>query len=410
MNIPWRNDAAGGVHMPDLVETYPVVLSHGQGARVWDVNGRAYLDFLAGYGAVNQGHAHPRLVAAMTRQVKRLTMIPRVFHHDQAAAFYQRLSRITGYGQAVLMNSGAEAVETAIKLARRWGYVHKGIAKDRAEVLVFDGNFHGRTLAAVGLSASPKVRRHFGPHLPGVQRASYGDLDAASRRMGPTICAVLVEAVQGQGGVVVPPADFLPGLRALCDQHQCLLMVDEVQAGLGRTGHFFAFQHSQIRPDVVILGKSLAGGMLPVSAVVADPKVMAVWDVGSHGSTFGGNPLACALAYEALGVIEDERLVQRAADLGAHLQQRLAPLLGKHGVTAVRSLGLWAGIQLVTQRSARELCARLVAQGLLVDATGQNTIRLSPPLVIEQSQLDAGLDRLIAILQDGGNGKGARCS
>ena len=301
----------------------PVVVERARGAWLWDVEGKRYLDCLAAYSAVNQGHCHPKIVAALKEQAERVTLTSRAFHNDQLARFYETLTAMTGFGRVLPMNTGAEAVETAIKAARKWGYTVKGIPADRAEIVVFDGNFHGRTTTIVGFSSEAQYRAGFGPFTPGFVRVRYGDAAAAAAAIGPNTCAVLVEPIQGEAGIVVPPAGYLRALRELCDRHRALLVCDEIQSGLGRTGRLLCSEHDGVRPDVLILGKALSGGVYPVSAMLADDAVMDVFRPGDHGSTYGGNPLGAAAAVAALEVLRDEGLIENSARLGGYVLERL---------------------------------------------------------------------------------------
>ena len=333
-----------------------VVCTKGEGVFLTDVDGKRYMDFLAAYSAVNQGHNHPKIGAAMIAQIKTLALTSRAFRNDQFPPLLEKLCRLTGFQKALLMNSGAEAVETALKAMRKWGYDKKGIEYGRAEIIVAEGNFHGRTTTIVGFSTDPDSTSRFGPFTPGFVSVPYGDLEAVTKAITPNTCAIFMEPIQGEGGVVIPPQGFLKGLRALADAHNCLLVLDEIQSGLGRTGKLFAFEHEGIRPDGITIGKALSGGYYPVSAFLADDAVMDVFTPGIHGSTYGGNPLACAVASAALDVLVDERLVERAAELGAHLAQRLRSMKTDK-VQEIRCIGLWAGIQLHPEAGgARKYC------------------------------------------------------
>jgi ornithine--oxo-acid transaminase len=375
-----------------------VVVERAEGVYVWDVDGNRYMDFLAAYSAVNQGHRHPRIVAAMIEQLGRVTLTSRAFRSDQLAFLYQELAALTGFDRSLPMNSGAEAVETAIKLARKWAYTVKGVPRGEAEIVVFEGNFHGRTSTIVGFSSEPQYRDEFGPYGPGFRMVPYGDAEAAAAAIGPNTAAILVEPIQGEGGIIIPPAGFLGRLRELADQHRLLLLTDEIQSGLGRTGKLFAYQHEGIRPDVVIIGKALAGGLYPVSAVLADDAVMGVFKPGDHGSTFGGNPLAAAVARAALRVLVEEDLIGHSERLGAYLAERLAALRSPL-VREVRCRGLWAGIELRPEvGGARKSCERLRDRGLLCKETHTHTIRIAPPLVITREQLDWALEQIEAVL------------
>ncbi len=375
-----------------------VVAERGSGVYLWDVDGRRYMDFLAAYSAVNQGHNHPRIAQAVIDQVQRLALTSRAFRNDRFPPLLEKLCRLTGFDQALLMNSGAEAVETAIKAARKWGYDVKGIPYPEARIIVFDGNFHGRTTTIVGFSTDPDSTSRFGPFTPGFEIVRYGDLRAVEAALDERVCAVLVEPIQGEGGVVIPPQGFLRGLREICDRERILLICDEIQSGLGRTGKLFAFEHEGLRPDAVTIGKALSGGFYPVSAFLARREVMAVFTPGIHGSTYGGNPLACAIATAALDVLVDERLVERAAELCAHLKSRLQGLRSPL-VKETRCLGLWAGVELhPSAGGARPYCYKLKDRGLLCKDTHTHTIRLAPPLVITREELDWAVDQIEAVL------------
>ena len=375
-----------------------VVLERGEGVWVWDVEGRRYMDLLSAYGAVNQGHNHPRIVEALIAQARRLALTSRAFRNDRFGPFCRKLAELLGYERVLMMNSGAEAVETAIKAARRWGYQKKGVGGDRAEILVFENNFHGRTTTIVGFSTDPGTRQDFGPFAPGFRVLPYGDAGAVERAMHENVVAVLVEPVQGEAGVIVPPQGFLRRLREICDERRALLLVDEIQSGLGRTGKLLAQEHEGVRADGVIIGKALSGGLYPVSAFLADAGVMDVFGPGSHGSTYGGNPLACAVAEAALDVLVDERLCERAEELGTHLRDRLLALRSPH-VKEVRSTGLWAGIELhPSAGGARRYTEALKGKGFLCKETHTHTMRLAPPLVITRPQLDAAIDAVFGVL------------
>ncbi len=376
-----------------------VVIERAEGAWVWDVDGRRYLDCLAAYSAVNQGHCHPRLVRALIEQAERVTLTSRAFRNDQLGRFCQEICELTGFDRMLPMNTGAEAVETAIKAARKWGYTVKGIEDDAAEILVFDGNFHGRTTTIVSFSADPEYRFGFGPFTPGFRILPYGDLEAVREAMHPNVCAVLVEPIQGEAGIVVPPDGFLAGLRELTREHRALLVVDEIQSGLGRTGRLFAYEHDAIRPDIVILGKALSGGMYPVSAILADDEVMGVFHPGEHGSTYGGNPLGVAVAREALKVLVDEGLVERSAELGEHLMEGLLRIESPH-VEQIRGRGLWVGLVLKdTAGGARRFCEALQHEGMLCKETHVNVIRIAPPLTVTRDDVDWMLERLERVLR-----------
>jgi len=378
----------------------PVVIERAEGIWVWDVDGKRYLDFLAAYSAVNQGHNHPRIVKAMAEQAGRLALTSRAFRNDKFGPFCRKLAEFLGYEKVLMMNTGAEAVETALKAARRWGYMRKGVPDNRAEILVFEGNFHGRTTTIVSFSSDPGARDGYGPYTPGFSSVPYGDLEGARRAITDHTVAILVEPIQGEGGVIVPPKEFLPGLRRLCDEKNVLLICDEIQSGLGRTGDVLESRRQGVRPDGVTIGKALSGGLYPVSAFLADDAVMGVFDPGSHGSTYGGNPIACAVAEAALDVLVDEKLVERSAELGAHMMERLRALAGCSKVVAeVRGTGLWAGIQLTPEAGgARRFSELLQHEGLLCKETHVHTLRLAPPLVITREELDAALDTIEKVL------------
>ncbi|HEX5053623.1 MAG TPA: ornithine--oxo-acid transaminase [Planctomycetota bacterium] len=377
----------------------PVVLARGQGAFVWDVDGRRYLDCLAAYSAVNQGHNHPRIVKALTDQAQRLALTSRAFHNDRFGPFCEKLCTLIGYDKVLLMNAGAEAVETAIKAARRWGYRHKAVPEHRAEILVFEGNFHGRTTTIVGFSSDAASRDGFGPFAPGFRSVPFGDLEAAAAAMTPHTVAVLVEPIQGEAGVVIPPPSFLPGLRTLCDERRALLICDEIQSGLGRAGALLCHRDSGVRADAVVLGKALSGGLYPISAFAAGDEVMAVFTPGSHGSTFGGNPLACAVGEAALDVLVDEDLCERSRTLGSIFAERLRALRSPK-IEQVRARGLWVGVQLTgAAGGARRYCERLLDEGFLCKDTHGHTIRIAPPLVVEAADLERIATALARVLE-----------
>lgn len=378
-----------------------VVAERGEGVHLWDMEGKKYMDFLAAYSAVNQGHNHPRIVKALIEQAQRLALTSRAFRNDQFPPLLEKLCKLTGFDKALLMNSGAEAVETALKAIRKWAYDVKGIAYPQAEIIVAEGNFHGRTTTIVGFSTDPDSTSRFGPFTPGFKIVPYGDLKAVEAAVTPNTAAIFMEPIQGEAGVLIPPVGFLRGLREIADRHGILLVLDEIQSGLGRTGKLFAFEHEGIRPDGVTIGKALSGGLYPVSAFLAKNAVMDVFTPGIHGSTYGGNPLACAVAGAALDVLIDEKLAERAAELGAHLDARLRALKSPL-VKAVRVRGLWAGVDLVEEAGgARKFCYRLKDRGMLCKDTHVNTIRLAPPLVITREELDWAVDQLEAVLAEG---------
>jgi ornithine--oxo-acid transaminase len=376
-----------------------VVIQRAEGVWVWDVEGRRYMDFLAAYSAVNQGHCHPRIRAALVEQAGRVTLTSRAFRNDQLGPLYQQLHELSGYARTLPMNTGAEAVETAIKAARKWAYRVKGVPDGEAEILVFANNFHGRTTTIVGFSTEAAYRDGFGPFTPGFRVLPFGDSEAVAEAMHDKVAAVLVEPIQGEAGILIPPAGYLRRLREITREHRALLMVDEIQSGLGRTGKLFAFEHEEIRPDVVIVGKALSGGFYPVSAILADDEVMGVFRPGEHGSTFGGNPLAAAVARAALAVLVEEGLIERSAELGTYFLDRLRRIESPH-VEEVRGLGLWIGIELHRAAGgARRFCEALKDEGLLCKETHDHVIRIAPPLVIDRDGIDWALERLEKVLQ-----------
>jgi ornithine--oxo-acid transaminase len=378
----------------------PVVIAEAEGAWVTDAEGRRYLDMLAAYSALNFGHRHPRLIAAAQHQLERLTLVSRAFDHDQFGPFCAELAELAGMDAVLPMNTGAEAVETAIKVARKWGYTVKGVPADQAVIIVFDGNFHGRTTTIVSFSTDDDARADFGPYTPGFRVVPYGDLDAVASvvgELGERVVAVLVEPIQGEAGVIVPPPGFLAGLRQLCTANDVLMIADEIQSGLGRTGHTFACSAENVIPDAYLLGKALGGGIVPVSAMVSTWPVLGVLRPGQHGSTFGGNPLACAVAREVIAMLRSGEYQARSAVLGGHMHARLAGL-PRDAVRAVRGRGLWAGLEFISL-PGREVCERLAARGVLAKETHGTIIRLAPPLVISQDDLDWGLDRIEDVLR-----------
>ena len=378
-----------------------VILHRAEGVYVYDIQGKRYLDCLAAYSAVNQGHQHPRILQALREQAGTLALTSRAFRNDRFGPFCKKLSELLGYAKVLMMNTGAEAVETAIKAARKWGYEIKGIPEDQALILVFEGNFHGRTTTIVGFSTDEDARRGFGPFTPGFPVLPYGSLaevEAFFEKNGPRVAAVLIEPIQGEAGVLLPPKDFLPGLRRLCDQHQALLICDEIQSGLGRAGELLAHRAFGIRADAVTIGKALSGGLYPVSAFLADQEIMQVFTPGTHGSTYGGNPLACAVAEAALDVLVDEDLCARSKTLGAHFHQGLLAQ-GSPKVKEVRGMGLWIGLQLSEDAGpARPYCEALRERGILAKDTHGHTIRFAPPLVITKEQIDQALVQIGEVL------------
>lgn len=376
----------------------PVVLSHGEGVWVWDVEGRRYLDMLSAYSALNQGHRHPAILEALHEQAGRITLTSRAFHNDRMGPFLKELCELVGYDRALPMNTGVEAVETAIKMVRRWGYRKKGVPGDKAEIVVCEGNFHGRTTTVVGFSSSSEARDDFGPFAPGFRSVPYGDAKALREVVGPNTVGVLVEPIQGEGGVRVPPDGYLQEVRELCTETGVALIADEIQTGLGRTGKLLASEWEGVRPDVVTLGKALGGGVYPVSAALADDEFMDVFEPGSHGSTFGGNPLASAVGQASLRVLREEGLTERARELGDRMMERIAALESPH-VEEVRGRGLLVGVVIrESSGPARTFCERLQERGILAKETKKQVIRFAPPLVIEEAVLDDALESIEEVL------------
>jgi ornithine--oxo-acid transaminase len=372
-----------------------VVIERGEGVWVYDVEGKKYLDCLAAYSAVNQGHCHPKIMQAVVEQVKRVTLTSRAFRNDQLPLLYKLLHDLTGYDMSLPMNSGAEAVETAVKAARKWGYTVKGIPKDKAEIIVCADNFHGRTTTIVSFSTDEQYRDGFGPLTPGFVVIPFGDAAALEAAITPNTAAFLVEPIQGEAGIIIPPEGFLKKAAALCTANNVLFVCDEIQAGLGRTGRLFAHQWEGVRPDMVIIAKALSGGYYPISAVLADKDVLGVFKPGDHGSTFGGNPLACAVARTALQVLIDEKLVERSAELGEYFLAKLKAVASPV-IKEVRGRGLWIGVELTV--AARPYCERLMQEGMLCKETHDRVIRLAPPLVITRDEIDWAVDKLTKVL------------
>jgi len=375
-----------------------VVLTRGQGVYVWDVEGNRYLDCLSAYSAVNQGHCHPKILEAMVAQAGRLTLTSRAFRNDQLAPFYEELCALTGSHKALPMNSGAEAVESAVKVARKWGYEVKGVPDGQAEIIVAADNFHGRTVAIVGFSTDPQSRGGFGPFAPGFKVVPYGDADALEAAIGPNTVAFLIEPIQGEAGVIIPPAGYLRRARELCTQHNVILILDEIQTGLGRTGKLLAEEHEGIEADLTLIGKALSGGFYPVSAVLSNSEVMSVLHPGEHGSTFGGNPLACAVARAALKVLVEEGMIENAARVGDRLKASLGSIRAD-SVKDVRGRGLMLAVELHPEAGgARRICEALQARGLLAKETHDHTIRIAPPLILTDDQADWISEQFAAVL------------
>jgi ornithine--oxo-acid transaminase len=389
---------AEDAHLAHNYHPLPVVIARGEGSWVTDVEGKRYLDLLSAYSALNFGHLHPAIVAVAQEQLARLTLTSRAYHNDQLGAFAAALAELCGKDLVLPMNTGAEAVETAIKVARAWAYRVKGVPAGAAEIVVAGGNFHGRTTTIVGFSDDPEARGDFGPFTPGFVAAPFGDAEALEAVLTDNTAAVLLEPIQGEAGVIVPPAGYLAAVREMCTRRGVLFIADEIQAGLGRTGYTFACERDGVVPDMYVLGKALGGGILPVSAVAADAAVLGVIRPGEHGSTFGGNPLAAAVGHRVVEMLATGEFQQRAKALGEHLETRLNDLVG-HGVTAVRVAGLWAGVDIdPAQGTAREVAERLLGRGVLVKDTHGQTIRIAPPLVVRATELDWAIEQLKLVL------------
>jgi len=375
-----------------------VVIEKAEGVWVYDVDGKKYLDCLSSYSAVNQGHVHPDILNALLEQAKKVTLTSRAFRNDQLPLLYKELSEMTGYEMSLPMNSGAEAVETAIKLARKWAYRVKGVPRHQAEIIVAGNNFHGRTVTIISFSTEPLYRDDFGPYTPGFIVVTYGDADAIAKAITSNTAAVMLEPIQGEAGVIIPPAGYLKHVADICKKNNVLFMADEIQTGLARTGKLFATQHEDVRPDVVIVGKALSGGFYPVSAVLADQAILGLFQPGEHGSTFGGNPLAAAVARASLKVIRDEKLAERSAQLGEYFIEQLAEIPSPH-VKEVRGKGLLIGVELKTEAGgARRFCEALKGKGILAKETHDNVIRFAPPLVIDKETIDWALPSIREVL------------
>ncbi len=376
----------------------PIVISKGEGCWVWDPEGKKYLDCLASYSALNQGHRHPRIIQALKDQADRVTLTSRAFHNDQLGPFLELLCKTAGYEKALPMNSGAEAVETALKIARKWGYKVKGVPDGQAEIICCADNFHGRTISIVSCSTEPQYREGFGPFTPGFKIIPYGDAKALRAAITKNTVAFLVEPVQGEAGILIPPTGYLKECRQVCTENNVLFVADEIQTGFGRTGRMFACEHEGVRPDMVIVGKALGGGVIPISAAIADQKVMQVLNPGDHGSTFGGNPLACAVAIASLRVLLDENLAQRSAELGKYFMDGLTKIQSRH-VKEIRGKGLFIGVEIKKESgTARPFCEALMKEGVLAKETHSQVIRFAPPLVIQQSEIDWAVERVRKVL------------
>ncbi|RAP19219.1 Ornithine aminotransferase [Bacillus pumilus] len=374
----------------------PIVISEAEGVWVTDPEGNRYMDMLSAYSAVNQGHRHPRIIEALKKQADRVTLTSRAFHNDQLGPWYEKICKLTNKDMALPMNTGAEAVETAVKAARRWGYDVKGIEENRAEIIACVGNFHGRTMTAVSLSSEAEYQRGFGPMLPGIKLIPYGDIEALREAITPQTAAFLIEPIQGEAGIVMPPEGFLKDAKTLCEQENVLFIADEIQVGLARTGKMFACDWEDIEPDMLILGKALGGGVFPISCVVANRDILGVFNPGSHGSTFGGNPLACAVSLAALDVLIDEKLAARSMELGEYFKDKLARIQSPV-IKEVRGRGLFIGMELT--EAARPYCEKLKQAGLLCKETHETVIRFAPPLTISKEDLDWAIGHIEALFQ-----------
>ena len=394
LEIVNKTDAHGAMNYLPL----PVVLTRGEGVWVWDVEGRRYMDMLSAYSALSHGHRHPRIIAALKEQADAITLTSRAFHNDRLHELYERIAALSGLPKVLPMNTGAEAVETAIKAARKWGYDVKGVAADRAEIIACTNNFHGRTVTIITFSTEEDYRRGFGPMTPGFRVVEYGDIDALAGAINENTVAFLVEPIQGEAGIIVPPQGYLAEAARLCRERHVLLMADEIQTGFGRTGRMFCCEHEGVKPDVMIMGKALGGGVIPVSAISGTDEVMDVFTPGIHGSTFGGNPLGAAVGVAALDVLVEEKLARRADEMGRHLMDKLRQLSSPH-VKEIRGKGLLVGIDLEPEAGgARRFCEALMAEGILAKETHESVIRLAPPLVISKEDLDWAIDRVRKVL------------
>lgn len=374
-------------------EPLPVVLVRGQGVFVWDDAGNRYIDMMSAYSAVSHGHCHPKLVKALQEQAEKLAVVSRAFYTDKLGVFLKRACELTGFAKALPMNTGAEAVETALKAARKWAYTVKGVAKDKAEIIACEGNFHGRTITIVGLSTVPQYKSGFGPFPAGLKVIPYGDASELEKAITPDTAAFLVEPIKGEGGIIVPPAGYLKQCAEICKKHNVLMICDEIQTGLGRTGKLLAFQHDDIQPDAIVLGKALGGGLLPVSLFLASKEVMDVFTPGDHGSTFGGNPLAAAVGHAALEVLLEEKLIERSAKMGEYFQKQLHTIRSPL-IMNIRGKGLLIGLEVDRKYPAHDICLKLLEHGILTKETHQTVIRFAPPLIITEEQIDLTVNAL----------------
>ncbi len=378
----------------------PIVIANAEGIWVYDPEGKKYMDMLSAYSALNQGHRHPRIIKALKDQADKVTLTSRAFHNAELPLFLKELCELCKMEMALPMNSGAEAVETAIKAARKWGYKIKGVEKDKAEIIVFEGNFHGRTTTIVGFSSEDQYKDGFGPFAPGFKIIPYGDIEAFKKAVNKNTVATSVEPIQGEAGVVVPPKGYLKEMRKICNDNNVLFISDEIQTGLGRTGKLFCIEHEGVKPDMYIIGKALSGGMLPVSAVVSSKEILGVFNPGDHGSTFGGSPLACAVAREALKVIVEEKLCEKSAELGNYFMEKLKTIKSKW-IEEIRGAGLFIGVVLKKEAGgARKFCERLKEEGMLCKETHENVIRFAPPLIIKKEELDWAFEKVKRVLSE----------
>ncbi|OJW53929.1 MAG: ornithine--oxo-acid transaminase [Alphaproteobacteria bacterium 41-28] len=392
--------ALEALRCPPTYNPLPIVLCKGKGVWLWDIEGKKYLDMMTAYSAVSFGHAHPRLLKVLNQQAQMLAMTSRAFYTDQLGPFLEKVCELSGFEMGIPMNTGAEAVETAIKVARRWGYEVKGIPENKAEIITANNNFHGRTTTIISFSSEPLYQKDFGPLTPGFKIIPFGDAKALEEAITPNTCAFLVEPIQGEAGIIVPPKGWLKDVHRICKEKNVLLILDEVQSGLGRTGKMFAFQHENIKPDGIILGKALGGGILPISLFLSHREILSLMTPGSHGSTFGGNPLACAVAHEALTILQEDHLAERAAELGTYLMMRLqqidSPLIKE-----VRGMGLWIGVDFHKHLvSAREVCEKMSLKGVLSKDTHHTVVRFAPPLIITREEIDFALDVFQSTLKE----------
>lgn len=377
-----------------------VVIERAERVYVYDVEGKKYMDFLSAYSAVNQGHCHPRIYQAMVAQAQKVTLTSRAFRNDKLGLFCKKVAELSQMEMVLPMNSGAEAVETAIKAARKWAYLKKGVADNKAEIIVANNNFHGRTTTIISFSSEKQYKEHFGPFTPGFKLVPYGDSQAIAQAITPNTAAIMLEPIQGEGGILIPPQGYLKEVQEICRQNNVLFILDEIQTGLGRTGKMFAYQHEAgVKPDMLIMGKALSGGFYPVSAVASSKEILGVFKPGDHGSTFGGNPLAAAIAIEALNVLVEEKLPERSAELGGYLMEKLQTIKSKH-IKEIRGRGLFVGIELKPEAGgARRFCEFLQEEGLLAKETHENVIRLAPPLVINKEEIDWAVDKMKKALE-----------